>query len=567
MLSNSFQSMMGRDLWLRFMNPEFSKANILLRTHLSSSSECLDLERLVKAWAAENLPRDIQVELTGFSLVMAHSAHLITRGQIESLSIALAVVFLIMFGLFLSIKVGGIAMLPNFFPIIICFGMLGWLDMELSMATSLIAGIAIGLAVDDTIHYLFRYNREFKKDLDKEKALRRTLDHVGRPVIFTSLTISLGFAVLLFSNFQPTSAFGLMMIVTILSALVGDLFILPAAMQHVELVTLWDLLRLKLGRDPQEGIPLFTGLSRSQVHYVIMAGALRKLEAGQYLFRKGAASDSMYALISGKMEVLDDPEASGDGPELGQNRLIARVNTGDVVGEMGLVRSCQRTASVRASTPVELLEVNRSMIKRLTWLYPPTAQRFFFNLMSILCDRLEKTTEALTREAVVDVATGLMYRRPFIAELEKELKRAERYGAPLCLAMLDIDRFTTLNDDVGFEKAEALLADIGRSLKYHLRTGDLVCLWSGHRFAALLTNTPSDQARLACRRLSEIISSHGFRNNSKDISITASIGLASYDPGERASMVDLVSAASKALEDALEIGGAGLVERRLLKLH
>ena len=105
------------------------------------------------------------------------------------------------------------------FPIAINFGIMGWLGIELSMVTSLIASIAIGLAVDDTIHYLVRYNREFQKDLDNRRALRDTLLHVGRPIIITTITISLGFALLTFSSFKPTAVFGIMMVITMLAAL------------------------------------------------------------------------------------------------------------------------------------------------------------------------------------------------------------------------------------------------------------------------------------------------------------------------------------------------------------
>ena len=131
------------------------------------------------------------------------------------------------FWVFLSSKVGLVAIVPNLFPIIVNFGIMGWFGIELSMFTSLIASIAIGLAVDDTIHYLVRYNMEFRKELDDKKALRETLKHIGRPVIFTTLTISIGFSILAFSSFQPTAVFGIMMVITMLSALVGDLILLP----------------------------------------------------------------------------------------------------------------------------------------------------------------------------------------------------------------------------------------------------------------------------------------------------------------------------------------------------
>ena len=87
------------------------------------------------------------------------------------------------------------------------------------------------------------------------------------------------------------------MAITMFSALVGDLILLPSLLLHAELVTLWDLIRLKLGKDPGFGIPLFNGLSRTQVHYIIMAGTLKKIEAGKVLFHKGDPSDSMWYII------------------------------------------------------------------------------------------------------------------------------------------------------------------------------------------------------------------------------------------------------------------------------
>ncbi|MBW1740891.1 MAG: cyclic nucleotide-binding domain-containing protein [Deltaproteobacteria bacterium] len=207
------------------------------------------------------------------------------------------------------------------------------------------------------------------------------------------MTIGLGFSVLLFSSFVPTIIFGFLMVVTVTSALVGDLFILAAILLKIQLVTLWDLLRLKLGKDPQKGIPLFNGLSRAQVHYLLMAGSLRKYNSGDILFRKGEVSDSMYAVISGMLDVVDALRITDEYNNHGTRRLITTIKKGDVVGEMGMIRRCQRSATVIATAPTELLEINDKMIKRLHWLYPPTAQNFFFNLMTIMCNRLEKTTK------------------------------------------------------------------------------------------------------------------------------------------------------------------------------
>ena len=401
MLINNFKTMLGLDMLTRFINENFSRINIILRTHISSSNDFLKTQQKIEAYLGKNLPPTFSFQVTGIGVVISHSSRLITEGQVKSLGMTLVLVFAIMFLLFMSFKVGIIGILPNCFPIIVSFGVMGWVGIPLSMATSLIAGVAVGLAVDDTIHYLVSYNHEFKKDLNKEHALQNTIRHMGKPIIFTTVTISLGFSVLMFSSFKPTAVFGLMMVITMVSALVADLILLPSLMLHVELVTIWDLLRLKLGKDPQEGIPLFKGLSRTQVHYILMTGNLKTYETGGVVMTKGEVSDSMYAIISGKLEVL-----GGAGQDINgiirPRKVIATLETGNVVGEMGMIRSCERSATVVAATPSELLQINERMVKRLQWLYPPTAHRFFFNLMTILCDRLQNLTECYLKETDSD---------------------------------------------------------------------------------------------------------------------------------------------------------------------
>jgi predicted RND superfamily exporter protein len=244
MAINNFKVMLGEDLYASFMNPDLSKTNILLLTHLSSSRDFLASNENIMTHVQKHFPGDWHFDVTGFGMAVSASGHQLTAGQLKSISVGLILIFGIMFLMFLSARVGLIAILPNCFPIIVNFGLMGWLGIKLSIATSLIASIAIGLAVDDTIHYLHRYNREFKKDLDKDRALRDTIMSVGRPIVFTTITISIGFFILVFSSFKPTAVFGLLMVLTMLAAIVGDLIILPSLMLHVELITAWDLLKL-----------------------------------------------------------------------------------------------------------------------------------------------------------------------------------------------------------------------------------------------------------------------------------------------------------------------------------
>ncbi|MFC1876783.1 RND family transporter [Thermodesulfobacteriota bacterium] len=285
MLINSYKMMLGEDMLNRFMTPDFSQANILLLTHISSSRVFLKAKKQIFLHAENTFSKDVHWNVTGFGMVISESSHQITSGQVKSLSITMVIVFGIMFLLFLSSKVGLIAIVPNLFPIVINFGIMGWFGIELSMFTSLIASIAIGLAVDDTIHYLVRYNREFRKDLNDQRALKKTLRHIGRPIIYTTLTISIGFSILTLSGFKPTAIFGTMMAITMFSALVGDLILLPSLLLHVELVTLWDLIRLKLGKDlDADGIRLDVVLSIVGFDHQSKETALQMLERSKKYF-------------------------------------------------------------------------------------------------------------------------------------------------------------------------------------------------------------------------------------------------------------------------------------------
>ena len=257
MLMNNFKIILGNDLLQRFMSADYSRVNILMLTHIANSRDFLHTRDQIMAHAGIDVGDDVTLEATGLGMVIAASSQLLTLGQVKSLVISLVLIFAVMVVLFVSSKVGLIAVIPNLFPIVVNFGLMGLLGIPLSVATSLIASVAIGLAVDDTIHYLVRYNTEFKRDLDKDRAMRDTLMNVGRPIIFTSLIISLGFSVLIFSHFQPTAIFGFLMVVTMTSALIGDVILLPALMMHVELVTAWDLLKM---------MPTMGGISPATVH-------------------------------------------------------------------------------------------------------------------------------------------------------------------------------------------------------------------------------------------------------------------------------------------------------------
>ncbi|MCP4623474.1 MAG: MMPL family transporter [bacterium] len=547
MAINNFKTILGEDIFSRFMIADLSKTNIILLTHLSSSRKFLQLREKTLAFVKQNFSKDLKWEVTGLGMVIAASSQQLTIGQIKSLSITMILVFGIMFILFMSVKVGLIAILPNLFPIIINFGIMGWLGIELSMATSLIASIAIGLAVDDTIHYLVRYNREFKKDLDDKRAIRDTLHHVGKPIIFTTITLCAAFSILLFSSFKPTAIFGVLMMITSLSALIGDLILLPSLIQHVELVTLWDLIRLKLGEEPRMGIPLFNGLSRTQVHYILMAGSLNKIEAGGTLFHKGDVSDTMYTIISGTMDVYDPVSQKDSDPTSKNLILINQLKTGDALGEMGFLRSVPRSATVMATSPVELLQIDWKMIKRLQWLYPPTAQKFFINLMGITCDRLENLTECFSEIIMQGDSSGLDNRLEFMKILDTEIQRARHCRTSVSFCLLKIE-FDEKKSDLDSAAKDRIIRSVGDIFTEEIRDWDTLHQYDGQSFALLMPQTPVDEAQLLCNHLKRI--SAESISQTDGFSAKLKVGWAEYSHENDDTGADLFSRASAEIQMA-----------------
>ena len=141
-------------------------------------------------------------------------------------------VFLSILGMFLvlfrSLRLALIAILPNMLPALMVLGTMGWLGIPLDLMTITIAAISVGIAVDNTIHYIIRFRREFPEDRDYRATMWRCHGSIGRAMYYTSLTIVVGFSILMLSNFVPTFYFGLFTGLAMLTALVASLALLPA---------------------------------------------------------------------------------------------------------------------------------------------------------------------------------------------------------------------------------------------------------------------------------------------------------------------------------------------------
>jgi len=375
---------------------DFSKASILVRTNLSGSRRVEETLNRIRAYVAENFPANLPVSLTGTLVLLTGTTSDIVAGQIKSLTIALGLIFAIMSLMFLSLKIGFFAILPNVLPIVIFFGVMGWLGILLNLGTSLIAAIALGIAVDSTIHYMARLNQELRGETDQTAALVRTLRTVGGPIIYTTIALFFGFLTFALSSFVPIQNFGILAGITMATSLGTNLMLLPALLATTKIITLWDLLGVKLGRDPASTIPLFAGLRPSQARIAVLMGEMKHFQPGQTIVKRGDLGDEMYVILAGTTEVL-----AGDG---GGRQLINKLRRGDVFGEMGLVRHAERTADVVAAGPVDVLALDNKFLQRIQNRYPRIASKVFLNLTRILSDHLQRTTERYVEARGVSVS-------------------------------------------------------------------------------------------------------------------------------------------------------------------
>jgi uncharacterized protein len=212
----------------RLVNGRYDTARIAMRCKDVGSIRIMEIEKQIDAKAIALLPAGYTAEVTGSSIMVGKLMTKLIQDMVKSLFLASFVICLLLTILFKSVRLGLLAMIPNLVPIIMSMGVLGAIGINLRTSLVVVFSISLGIAVDDTIHVIVRCRDEYRKDPDYDTALTRTFLGAGRPVIFTSLLLFLGFGVLAMSSFIPTRNFGLLSAVTMVAALLGDLYLLPA---------------------------------------------------------------------------------------------------------------------------------------------------------------------------------------------------------------------------------------------------------------------------------------------------------------------------------------------------
>lgn len=218
-----------------YMNIEADEARISLRIRDS-------LEDLRRKQFIESLEYDLEHELglapeefqmTGLLIMYNNMLQSLFRSQILTLGVVMLGIALMLVVLFRSVKLALIGIIPNILAAGIILGLMGWANIPLDMMTITIAAITIGIAVDNAIHYIYRFREEYAIHGDYIKTMQVCHANIGRSVFYTAIVIIIGFSILVLSNFIPTIYFGLLTALAMLIALLAALTLLP------KLILIW----------------------------------------------------------------------------------------------------------------------------------------------------------------------------------------------------------------------------------------------------------------------------------------------------------------------------------------
>lgn len=299
---------------------------------------------------------------------------------------------------------------------------------------------------------------------------------------------------------------------------------------------------------------LFQGISADRLFASLHPEREIGLRKGDVLLELGQRNAAIYLLTSGRLAIYVDEDA---------HIPVAHVEPGDCVGEISIIDEEAASASVVAVEPSRLLMTSAARLWQLMADEPSIA----LNLMHILAERIRRNNvsvlESFKQQAklrnlsVIDAGTGLHNRRWMSEVFLRQIDRCARANYPVCLAMLDIDRFKTVNDTFGHQGGDRVLAQVGRILQKQFRPTDLIARYGGEEFAVLLPETDAQEAIAALERFRIVMERTETAVAARTtVKVTVSAGIAPWRNGW--SLDDLIQHADEALYRA-KAGGRNCI--------
>jgi hypothetical protein len=206
-----------------------SGTRVMVTTQNLGSEELTGLEARAKQWLNQNAP-EYRLEGASIPLIFAHIGKQNMQGIAQGALIALILISILLFVALKSVKLGAISIIPNLMPAILGFAIWAIISGNISMALAVVMTMPLGIIVDDTVHFLVKYQSAQKDGMSAVKSVQFAYENVSRALIVTTIVLASGFAVLAFSDFAINSEMGTLTSIIIVLALIVDLIVLPAAL-------------------------------------------------------------------------------------------------------------------------------------------------------------------------------------------------------------------------------------------------------------------------------------------------------------------------------------------------
>ncbi len=370
----------GGDQVKNLLDAQFKTAQLVVRVKVDDAGSLTDFSHRVEE-QLKALPPPLNAHLTGSSLLATHTVENLTSGQWKDVLLTAFIIWTVLAIIFTSPRAALIALLPNLTPVAVYFGLLSLTGIGLTPTTCLIASVVLGISVDDTIHYMIRFNEEARASGSEELAVRHALGGVLKPITLTMIALCLGFLVFTGSDMESQVQFGWLAAFTLFLSWISDITLTPALASLVRIVTIWDMLRLDLGQSPQHTIPLLSGLSLRQARTFALLSNLEAVGPGTRLITEGDYARNIYVVVDGQLQAWVERD--------GEKKLLSSMGRGAVMGEAGYFGQ-RRTANVDALSETRLLRFDSQDLERLRVRHPRIAATVFRNLNRIQAERISR---------------------------------------------------------------------------------------------------------------------------------------------------------------------------------
>lgn len=225
---------LARKQFEKFVNASEDKARINGRLQDVGTDSLKKIYAKIDSYATTQIDTTIvRARVTGKSMLLDKNSEYIRGSLLEGLFFGLLLIGILMALVFRNIKMFLISLVPNLLPILFAGSILGFLGIPLEASLSVVFAIVFGIAVDDTIHFLGKYKLSISQGLSQEKAIEKTFAETGRALVITTIILFFGFLVMLFSIHQPSITIGVIISVTLVTALVLDLLLLPVLIRKL----------------------------------------------------------------------------------------------------------------------------------------------------------------------------------------------------------------------------------------------------------------------------------------------------------------------------------------------